>query len=211
MKTIEHYMGLDYPATILRHITRENEPYWVAKNFDLPGCMSDGETPNEAISNLADARLVWIESYLEDGLEVPEPSKDYEKAEYEDRLFFTLSDGKEYCNDELALSILLKDDVLFANAFDYSYGKGVIAGHTVVLFVCCNDVFEWGFADSETFSTKDIGPLVKSHLRDKRWGAQKWAILHRQYRPQPPVEKAMREAGVWDDDLEKLERSHALE
>ena len=210
MKTIEYYMGLDYPATILRHVSRKDETYWIAKNFDLPGCMSDGETPNEAIRNLADARLGWIESYLEDGLEVPEPSKDYNSTEYEDQLFFDI-DGKEYCNDELALSILLKDDVLSANSFDFNFGGGEKAGHTVVLFVGCNDVFEWGFADAENFSTPDIGPLVKAHLRDKRWGAVKWAALHRQYRPQPPVEKAMRGAGVWDDDLEKLERSHALE
>ena len=211
MKTLDHYICLDYPISMLRHVNPKNDSvYWVAKHFDLPGCMSDGETPDEAISNLDDAKQVWIESYLEDGLEVPEPSKDYNETEYEDRLFFDI-EGKEYCNDELALSILLKDDVIFANAFDYSYGNEVISGHTVVLFVVCNDVFEWGFADAESFSTSDIGPLIKAHLRDKRWGATKWAALHRQYRPQPPVENAMREAGVWDDDLEKLERSHSLE
>ncbi len=128
------------------------------------------------------------------------------EEEYED-LFFILQDGKEHCNDELALSILLKDDVVFCNSFDFMYhNSDKKAGHTVVLFVLCNDVFEWGCADSEHFSQKDIGPLIKMHLDNKQWGTVKWCILHRGSRPQPPVEKAMKEAGVWDDDLEQLRR-----
>ena len=129
------------------------------------------------------------------------------EEEYEDPLFWIASTGEEICNNELALSILLKDDVVFANAFDYKYSPNSgVAGHTVVLFVICNDVFDWGTSDAEDFSTKDIGPLIKMHLDNKEWGAVKWCILHRGRRPQSPIEKAMKEAGAWDDDLEKLRR-----
>ena len=38
---------------------------------DMPGCMSDGETPEEAIANVQDAILCWIEAARELGREIP--------------------------------------------------------------------------------------------------------------------------------------------
>jgi predicted RNase H-like HicB family nuclease len=46
---------------------------WVARHPDLPGCMSDGETPEEALSNLADARALYVDDLIERGLPVPQP------------------------------------------------------------------------------------------------------------------------------------------
>jgi predicted RNase H-like HicB family nuclease len=42
---------------------------------DLPGCMSDGETPEEAVTNVQDAILAWIEAARELGREIPAPSR----------------------------------------------------------------------------------------------------------------------------------------
>ena len=42
---------------------------------DLPGCMSDGETPEEAAVNVQDAILAWLESAQEMGQPIPEPSR----------------------------------------------------------------------------------------------------------------------------------------
>lgn len=42
---------------------------------DLPGCMSDGETPEEALINVQDAILAWVEAAQELGRDVPEPSR----------------------------------------------------------------------------------------------------------------------------------------
>ncbi len=42
---------------------------------DLPGCMSDGETPEEAISNVQDAIRSWIETARETGRTIPAPSR----------------------------------------------------------------------------------------------------------------------------------------
>ena len=42
---------------------------------DLPGCMSDGETPEEAIKNGEDAMQCWIEAVKEAGRDVPQPSE----------------------------------------------------------------------------------------------------------------------------------------
>ena len=41
---------------------------------DLPGCMSDGETREEAARNIADAIAVWIEEARHLGRAIPEPS-----------------------------------------------------------------------------------------------------------------------------------------
>ena len=41
---------------------------------DLPGCMSDGETPAEAFANAQDAILSWIEAAVELGQPVPPAS-----------------------------------------------------------------------------------------------------------------------------------------
>jgi antitoxin HicB len=48
---------------------------FVATAPDLPGCMSDGATPAEALANVYDAIGCWIEAAIEFGHEVPEPSQ----------------------------------------------------------------------------------------------------------------------------------------
>lgn len=44
---------------------------------DLPGCLSDGETPYEALANAYDAIGCWIEAAEEMGRPVPEPVRLY--------------------------------------------------------------------------------------------------------------------------------------
>lgn len=50
--------------------------YWIAGHPELPGCIADGETAQEALSSLDVARELWIESRLATGLEVPEPQEE---------------------------------------------------------------------------------------------------------------------------------------
>jgi predicted RNase H-like HicB family nuclease len=40
---------------------------------ELPGCMSDGETPQQALENVYDAIACWMEAASEMGRPVPEP------------------------------------------------------------------------------------------------------------------------------------------
>jgi predicted RNase H-like HicB family nuclease len=48
---------------------------------DLPGCMSDGETAEEALLNVQDAILSWIEAATEMGRAVPKPTLTLTAAE----------------------------------------------------------------------------------------------------------------------------------
>lgn len=40
---------------------------------ELPGCLSQGETPAEAMSRIREAMEAWIQSCIDDGKPVPEP------------------------------------------------------------------------------------------------------------------------------------------
>ena len=42
---------------------------------ELPGCRSDGETPEEALANIYDAIACWIEAAQEMGRAVPPPRR----------------------------------------------------------------------------------------------------------------------------------------
>ena len=58
----------------LRPLGRDDGGGWVAEVPDLPGCMSDGETPQQALDSVMDAIACWIEAAEEDGRPVPAPT-----------------------------------------------------------------------------------------------------------------------------------------
>lgn len=116
-------------------------------------------------------------------------------------------DGKEECDEEV-LSILLHEGILFCNSREFIDPWSQEKESTVVLFVLCNDLFAWGCADAESFTTTDILPLYKHYLTHKTWGSAKWCCIKRNEKPQRPVEKLMREAGVWDEVMESLPPNH---
>ena len=67
-------MTLDYPFTM--HPLAEDEGGGYLIEFpDLPGCMSDGATPEEAIRNGADAVRCWIDAMREAGRPIPAASR----------------------------------------------------------------------------------------------------------------------------------------
>jgi predicted RNase H-like HicB family nuclease len=53
----------------------EDEGGFVVSYPDLPGCITCGETIETAIENAADAKRVWIEAALEEGIEIQVPER----------------------------------------------------------------------------------------------------------------------------------------
>jgi predicted RNase H-like HicB family nuclease len=53
--------------------TTDGQPVFIAKTPELEGCFGQGETIEEAINSLNDARVDYIYSLLEDNLYVPGP------------------------------------------------------------------------------------------------------------------------------------------
>jgi antitoxin HicB len=72
-RTLEHFRALDYPIELVKD--REQGGFY-ATHPDLPGCAAQGETADEAVSNLADAFESWIEARLAEGLPIAEPVSD---------------------------------------------------------------------------------------------------------------------------------------
>jgi antitoxin HicB len=66
--------SLDYPFT-MSPLSEDEGGGYLIEFPDLPGCMSDGATPEEALRNGADAVECWIEAMREAGRPVPAPSK----------------------------------------------------------------------------------------------------------------------------------------
>lgn len=50
---------------------------FVALVPELPGCMADGETPEEALTSAYDAIRCWIDEARRMGREVPQPARAY--------------------------------------------------------------------------------------------------------------------------------------
>jgi predicted RNase H-like HicB family nuclease len=62
----------DYPLIVVP-LPAADGGGWLAQVPDLPGCMSDGETPEEAVRNLRDAIAEWIDAARRMGRDVPAP------------------------------------------------------------------------------------------------------------------------------------------
>ena len=70
MKTLNDYLALSYRMEIVKD---SDEGGFVASYPDLPGCITCGETEEEALKNALDAKKAWLEAALEDNIEIPEP------------------------------------------------------------------------------------------------------------------------------------------
>ncbi len=71
MKTLDEYMKLPYRMELTPD---EYEGGFVVSFPELPGCITVGDTLEEAYANALDAKKVWIEGSLEAGNPINEPS-----------------------------------------------------------------------------------------------------------------------------------------
>jgi antitoxin HicB len=70
MSRLDHYLALNYH----KRLYQDDEGDWIVEIDDLPGCIADGETPDNAIENSREAMRSWMESRMSSGLDIPEPS-----------------------------------------------------------------------------------------------------------------------------------------
>jgi predicted RNase H-like HicB family nuclease len=77
IKDLEYYDKLAYNI-ILETWDDGHGPYYVARVAELPHCMIHGDTPEQAIREIAIVKREWIESNLKRGKKIPEPvSRNY--------------------------------------------------------------------------------------------------------------------------------------
>lgn len=72
-KTVDYYVNLPY--TIELRNDPEDEG-WFVRVKELRGCMSEGDTAEEALAMVREAMELWLEVALEEGIPIPEPRLD---------------------------------------------------------------------------------------------------------------------------------------
>jgi len=72
-KNFDYYMKLPY-TMIVEFVADDTGDYYFSRVLELDGCMSHGDTREEAIINLWDAMEGWIETKLEMGHPIHEPA-----------------------------------------------------------------------------------------------------------------------------------------
>lgn len=70
-KDFEYYVSLPYRIVLHPDPTGG----FAVEIPDLPGCLSQGDTVEDAYHMIEDAKHAWIEVALEDGLSIPDPSR----------------------------------------------------------------------------------------------------------------------------------------
>lgn len=68
-KDLDYYLSLPYTIELIP----DEDGYWFARIPLLEGCMTNGESREDALAMLDDARRLWLETALELGVTIPEP------------------------------------------------------------------------------------------------------------------------------------------
>src|SRR6266550_8097695 len=74
-KKIERALNAYLVKPYARILTPDpNEKIYTAQILEFPGCIAEGVTPTEAYARLDNAAAAWIQSMLESGRDIPEPT-----------------------------------------------------------------------------------------------------------------------------------------
>jgi antitoxin HicB len=77
MKTTADYLDLPYHLVMVRDETPDGGlSGWVVWVEELPGCVSQGETPEDAIRMIREAMEAWIEAACDAGDTIPSPREE---------------------------------------------------------------------------------------------------------------------------------------
>ena len=68
-KDIHYYLSLPYTIELIR----EDDETWFARVKELPGCITEGDSAQDAAEMILDAMHGWVEIALADGQTIPEP------------------------------------------------------------------------------------------------------------------------------------------
>lgn len=77
MKSLEHYKKLNYKMVI--YYDREEAVFFV-EFPELPGCIAEGNTAEEAVKNAKRVKNEWVKTALEAGWKIPEPTVSIETS-----------------------------------------------------------------------------------------------------------------------------------
>ena len=108
-KTIDYYMKLPHKKEVFED---HDEGGFVISFPELPGCLSTGETLEEAWQNAADAKYAWLMAALEDGVTIAEP-KDIDSYSGQFKLRLPKSLHKQLAEQAMIEGISMNQYCLF--------------------------------------------------------------------------------------------------
>jgi antitoxin HicB len=68
-KDLNYYLSLPYPIELIP----DEDGFWFARIPLLEGCMTNGDTREEALHMIDEAKSLWLETALQVGKTIPEP------------------------------------------------------------------------------------------------------------------------------------------
>ncbi len=86
VRDIEYYMKLPYTIEIVPY----KDGGYFGRIKELEGCMTEGDTLEEVLELLEDAKKAWLEIALEDSIEIPLPESMREEKEYSGKILLRL-------------------------------------------------------------------------------------------------------------------------
>ena len=118
MRTIEEYMRLPYRMEIVPDTV---EGGFAVRFPELPGCLTCGDSLEEAIRNAEDCKKEWLAAALEDGIDIPVPvSEDEYSGQFKLRIPKSLhkslvehSKAEGISMNQYCLYLLAKNDASF--------------------------------------------------------------------------------------------------
>lgn len=75
-KDLDYYMSLPY-TLIIKEMNDESGHYFHGAYLELDGCQSHGQSVEELLKNIHDAKLGWLSVKLDHGDRIPEPQTDF--------------------------------------------------------------------------------------------------------------------------------------
>ena len=105
------------------------------------------------------------------------------------------SDREPIFEENIALAILLVNDVLILNNHWWKADWPLHAQQTFTIAVNCNDIFLPG-ADAEELIYDELEELWQFYAVEQNWGPQMWVAKKRQKLPFPLFEKKIRQLNI---------------
>jgi len=119
MKKIEEYLKKPYKIELIPDM---EEGGYAVSCPELPGCISCGDTIEEAMINIEDAKIAWLSVALDDGMVIPEPENlDHYSGQFKIRMPKSLhkqlaehSKREGISMNQYCLYLLAKNDAVYS-------------------------------------------------------------------------------------------------
>lgn len=81
-KSLDYYLQLQYTIRLKKNLDNS----YFAEIEELPGCITEGDTEEESLAMIEDAKKAWLQVALERKVSIPEPAADEYSGKFNIRL-----------------------------------------------------------------------------------------------------------------------------